>query len=79
VGAWVRRRDERRGHGFSVDVDSLGVPMSPGLVNERMWALIAHGLISTERTRPQRTHAPAFLCIGCSRPMPPPFCVTAVQ
>jgi hypothetical protein len=62
-----------------VDVDSLGVPMSPELVNERMRALIAHGLISTERTHPHRTHAPAFLGTGCSKTKPLFYCGQAVR
>jgi hypothetical protein len=45
----VSLQGRRSKDGFPVRVTSLGVPMSPGLVNERMWALIAHGLISTER------------------------------
>jgi hypothetical protein len=44
---WIYRR--RNDEGFPGSVTSLGVPMSPGLVNVRMWAHIAHGLISTER------------------------------
>jgi hypothetical protein len=59
--------DERRGHGFSGDVDSLGVPMSPMPHVSRHRTEHIRGLISTERTRPQRTHAPAFLCTGSSR------------
>jgi hypothetical protein len=45
-------------------VDSLGVPMSPGLGNVRHRTPIAQGLISTERTQPKEPYPPAFLCIG---------------
>jgi hypothetical protein len=40
--------------------------MSPELVNERVRALIAHGLISTERTRSQACHATTLLITGYS-------------
>jgi hypothetical protein len=42
---WGRRNDED----FPVSVTSLGVPMSPELVNVRHWTHIDQGLISTER------------------------------
>jgi hypothetical protein len=46
-GYWIpgRRHDED----FPVSVTSLSVPMSPMPVNECVRALIARGLISTER------------------------------
>jgi hypothetical protein len=47
-----------------VIVDSLGVPMSPVPVNERMWALIARGLISTERTQSHENPPPAFCVLA---------------
>jgi hypothetical protein len=62
----VLQWDERRRDACDWSVISLGVPMSPNLVNERMWALIAHGLISTERTRSHHKRPPAFLCTGYS-------------
>jgi hypothetical protein len=47
----------------SLGVCSLGVPMSPELVNVRMWAHIDHGLISTERKHSQEDSRHSFLCI----------------
>jgi hypothetical protein len=44
----------------SLGVCSLSVPMSPGLVNVRMWAHIAQGLISTERKHSQDNYLHAF-------------------
>jgi hypothetical protein len=57
-GYWLPER--RCEDDFPGIVDSLDVPMSPNLVNERMWALIAHGLISTERTQSHENHPHTF-------------------
>jgi hypothetical protein len=59
-GLWLPGR--RQEDSFPVIVDSLGVPTSPNLVNERMWALIAHGLVSTERTQSQG-NCPLAFCV----------------
>jgi hypothetical protein len=47
-----------------VSVGSLGVPMSPMLVNEHVCALIAHGLISTERTHSHENYSPVFCVLA---------------
>jgi hypothetical protein len=50
----------RQADSFPVSVGSLGVPMSPKPGNERVRALIARGLISTERTHSHENYPPAF-------------------